>query len=247
MSYSRLINGLHLAGVEVDRKVLADLAVSDSEAFGALVGRPRKTRCTNAPIAEVGFLTQRLAFSHGTSVGSAGLLQKHSARWAERAFVAEGAELIRFALDAGVAHRVASTCRPMVPTTAPSRTCAGVPRRPGCGCSPSAPGVLERVADTVTPQPVLAVLPMLEEPPAGTRALVGPCGGDAGRGARRRAGPRQRRHRAASGGRLGFGARRLRRRFSRPLQPQDGALVGRFPVPRAAGRCGPTRVPWRAN
>ena len=61
-----------------------------------------------------------------------------------------------------------STCRPTVPTTAPSRTCAGVPSRPGCGCSRSAPGVLERVADTVTPQPVLAVLPMLEEPPAGT-------------------------------------------------------------------------------
>ncbi|HXN58967.1 MAG TPA: 50S ribosomal protein L20 [Acidimicrobiales bacterium] len=37
VSYSRLINGLHLAGVEVDRKVLADLAVSDPEAFGALV------------------------------------------------------------------------------------------------------------------------------------------------------------------------------------------------------------------
>ena len=37
LSYSRLINGLHLAGVEVDRKVLADLAVSDPDAFGALV------------------------------------------------------------------------------------------------------------------------------------------------------------------------------------------------------------------
>ena len=39
---------------------------------------------------------------------------------------------------------------------------------------PLAAGVLERVADTVTPQPVLAVLPMLEEPAAGVRALVGP-------------------------------------------------------------------------
>ena len=37
LSYSRLINGLHMAGVEVDRKVLADLAVNDPEAFGALV------------------------------------------------------------------------------------------------------------------------------------------------------------------------------------------------------------------
>ena len=41
MSYSRLINGLHLAGVEVDRKVLADLAVSDPDAFGALVATAR--------------------------------------------------------------------------------------------------------------------------------------------------------------------------------------------------------------
>ncbi len=37
MSYSRFIAGLHLAGVEVDRKVLADLAVTDAEAFAALV------------------------------------------------------------------------------------------------------------------------------------------------------------------------------------------------------------------
>ena len=37
ISYSRLINGLHLAGVEVDRKVLADLAVRDADAFGELV------------------------------------------------------------------------------------------------------------------------------------------------------------------------------------------------------------------
>lgn len=36
MSYSRLIHGLALAGVEVDRKNLADLAVADPQAFGAL-------------------------------------------------------------------------------------------------------------------------------------------------------------------------------------------------------------------
>ena len=43
MSYSRFINGLHLAGVEVDRKVLADLAVPDAEAFAALVAAGRPT------------------------------------------------------------------------------------------------------------------------------------------------------------------------------------------------------------
>ena len=37
VSYSRFINGLKLAEVEVDRKVLADLAVTDAAAFSALV------------------------------------------------------------------------------------------------------------------------------------------------------------------------------------------------------------------
>ncbi len=36
-TYARLVHGLKLAGVEVDRKVLADLAVRDSAAFRSLV------------------------------------------------------------------------------------------------------------------------------------------------------------------------------------------------------------------
>jgi large subunit ribosomal protein L20 len=36
LSYSRFMHGLKQAGVEVDRKVLAELAVSDPQAFGAL-------------------------------------------------------------------------------------------------------------------------------------------------------------------------------------------------------------------
>ncbi len=36
LSYSRFINGLKKAEIEIDRKVLADLAVHDAEAFGAL-------------------------------------------------------------------------------------------------------------------------------------------------------------------------------------------------------------------
>ena len=36
-SYSRFIAGLKAAGIEVDRKVLADLAVNDPDAFSALV------------------------------------------------------------------------------------------------------------------------------------------------------------------------------------------------------------------
>ena len=36
ISYSRLINGLNKANIEVDRKVLADIAVHDPEAFGVI-------------------------------------------------------------------------------------------------------------------------------------------------------------------------------------------------------------------
>ena len=42
LSYSRLIAGLNAAGVDVDRKVLADLAVHDLEAFGALAEQARQ-------------------------------------------------------------------------------------------------------------------------------------------------------------------------------------------------------------
>ena len=37
MTYNRFIQGLKASGVEVDRKVLADLAVNDAPAFAALV------------------------------------------------------------------------------------------------------------------------------------------------------------------------------------------------------------------
>jgi large subunit ribosomal protein L20 len=37
MTYNRLIQGLKLSGIEVDRKILADLAVTDEAAFSAIV------------------------------------------------------------------------------------------------------------------------------------------------------------------------------------------------------------------
>ena len=41
LTYSRFINGLSLAGIEVDRKVLADLAVNEPEAFTAIVDQAK--------------------------------------------------------------------------------------------------------------------------------------------------------------------------------------------------------------
>lgn len=41
LSYSRLINGLHLAEIEIDRKVLSDIAVHDPEAFAAIAAQAK--------------------------------------------------------------------------------------------------------------------------------------------------------------------------------------------------------------
>jgi large subunit ribosomal protein L20 len=42
MSYSRFINGMNKAGIEVDRKVLADLAVHDIVAFGKIAEKAQQ-------------------------------------------------------------------------------------------------------------------------------------------------------------------------------------------------------------
>ncbi|MDX6301555.1 MAG: large subunit ribosomal protein [Nocardioidaceae bacterium] len=54
LTYNRLIQGLKLAGVEVDRKILADLAVNDLTAFTALVETARAAlpEDVNAPRQE---------------------------------------------------------------------------------------------------------------------------------------------------------------------------------------------------
>jgi large subunit ribosomal protein L20 len=41
LSYSRLMNGLLKAGIEVDRKILADLAVNDKNAFASLADKAK--------------------------------------------------------------------------------------------------------------------------------------------------------------------------------------------------------------
>ncbi|MFG1710060.1 50S ribosomal protein L20 [Nonomuraea sp. M3C6] len=53
MTYNRLIQGLRLAHIEVDRKILADLAVNDSQTFATLVEAAKKAlpANVNAPAA----------------------------------------------------------------------------------------------------------------------------------------------------------------------------------------------------
>ena len=42
LTYGRMIDGLNKAGIEVDRKVLADIAVHEPEAFTALAGKAKE-------------------------------------------------------------------------------------------------------------------------------------------------------------------------------------------------------------
>lgn len=43
LSYSKFINGLKLASVEIDRKIMADLAVNEKAAFTALVEKAKSS------------------------------------------------------------------------------------------------------------------------------------------------------------------------------------------------------------
>jgi large subunit ribosomal protein L20 len=44
LTYSQLIDGLNKAGIELDRKVLSDLAISEPEAFKSLVDQAQAAR-----------------------------------------------------------------------------------------------------------------------------------------------------------------------------------------------------------
>ena len=41
LTYSRFMHGLKIAGIELDRKVLADIAVNDADGFGQLVAQAK--------------------------------------------------------------------------------------------------------------------------------------------------------------------------------------------------------------
>ncbi|GLW06350.1 50S ribosomal protein L20 [Microtetraspora sp. NBRC 13810] len=53
ITYNRFIQGIKAAGIEVDRKILADLAVNDAQTFATLVEAAKKAlpADVNAPVA----------------------------------------------------------------------------------------------------------------------------------------------------------------------------------------------------
>ena len=244
MSYSRLINGLHLAGVEVDRKVLADLAVSDPEALRRARGDRTGRRCV-----------QRARGRRSLPDPAAGLHAPAGPPAARAAAEAFGAlERARLRGRGGRADPCRARCgrarrvrlRVARGRRRPRRT-GGLPpggRGRGAGCSPWAPASSSGWPTPSRRSRSLAVLPMLDEPPAGTE-----------RWAARRAGalvvvlvdvrdPGNAGTVLRAADASGSTAVDLRRRLGRPLQPQDGAGLGRLALPRAPRRAARPAVRW---
>ena len=159
MSYSRFIAGLHRADVEVDRKVLADLAVTAPEAFASLVQVANDALATAAAERRGRFLTQSgLAFTHQRVRRLRQLLRKGGAAGRR----AGGGRRGCGAAVGGAGRRSRRRGRLRRP-----RGGGRAGRRRGDRSAvlagggrvfDLAPGVMERVASTVTPQPLLAVV-----------------------------------------------------------------------------------------
>ena len=234
MTYNRLIQGLRLAGVEVDRKILAELAVNDAAAFAGLVEVAKPPSRPTAPAAA------RPPPEHGSASPT------------------RGGPVHRADAPGRRCPAPAAPPRPRRDRPVPGRGPAGGPRGAGrrrghssCSAPPT-----RRPAHADAAEPAPPVSPVTDDgagrahrdrarrrawwrsaaartsPPAPTRWRKRPA---AGRGAGRHPRPGQRRHRPAHRrrGRRGRGGLRGRR-----VDPYNGKGVrasGRQPVPRRRG------------
>ena len=137
MTYNRFVQGLKAAGVEVDRKVLADIAVTDEAAFAALVevakaNLPAKESAANG----VGSLTTQVEpprTERSARVVAARKLLRRAGRDRAGRFLVEGAQAVREAQRHGRVREVFVT-----EAAAARHPDAARPRRPRRG-SPTGP------------------------------------------------------------------------------------------------------------
>ena len=139
MSYSQFIHGLKLAGIELDRKVLADIAVRDAETFRRFAEPPARRRLPDRRPSRQQHLTGRRSsqgrrpFSfhdhhqppqRASSRRSASSAARRERERAGR-FVAEGEDLVAAADAAGWAPVERCSSRPAAGSTATrsSRRC----------------------------------------------------------------------------------------------------------------------------
>ena len=183
ISYSRFINGLKLAEVEVDRKVLADLAVTDAECLrrtgrgrhrSARVGRRRDRG--GIRIRNRGGELSPLSPSNPAFQRLRRLARRRSSRSTEGAYLIDGPVLLTEALESGVELEVVYA----EPDGLLGPSVAGA-RRAGVDVQEIHEGALRKVLDVATPQGVVAVahsrlvsLPDLIERGAAGDVGVGP-------------------------------------------------------------------------
>ena len=225
ISYSRFVAGLKAAEIDVDRKVLADLAVRDSDAFGALVStaarRSKRRDPQRGPVA--------LGPKHREVKRLRALLRDPSARGGasrRSCSKARGSSRTR----CGAARRSTRSSSARTRATA-FRALLERPR-----AADDVPvfelkeGVLEKLGSTRTPQPVLAVASI--PPPADDRGAGRATARCSSRSGVSRSG--QPRHVAAQRRGVGLRGRRLLRRLGR--RPTIRRSCGRRPVRSSASR-----------
>ena len=174
LTYNRLIQGLRLAEIEVDRKILADLAVNDPKAFSALLGageggpagRPERQERRRGLSRSVPPITPQVASPGLLTAQSVRI--KQARRLATRAFrrksgrfLAEGPQAVREALE----HRelvVEVYAEPDVATRHRDlRDLAQLAEVPWYDVNRAA---IEALSETVTSQGVVAVCQLVDVP-----------------------------------------------------------------------------------
>ena len=236
MSYSRFIAGLKAAGIELDRKILADLAVTRPGRLrcagrgrvGGAAPRPRRRRRRGG---RVGGATPPLAYRHAKV--------QRLRRWLGRASPRR---------RAGVRRRGATLLREALAAGAPVEAVFVAPDGPGARLPRSRPPGTRASGSTTWRPACSSGWPGRSPPSRCSRSSPWPSP------ARRPAGPRARSSCASTSatpatsarpplGR-GRGGRRgsVLRRDGRRVQPQVRASVGRCPVPCAPRRSGAS--PW---
>ncbi len=148
MTYNRFIQGLRLAGVEVDRKVLADLAVNDAPAFAALVevARGQRSQPRASAARPPSPRLPDLLSSNNARLAAARRLTRRSARREAGRFLAEGAQAVREALAASAVLELFATAE-------------AIARHPSLTSSADeiSPKDAAALSETVTPQGLVAV------------------------------------------------------------------------------------------
>ncbi len=161
--------------------------------------------------------------ARSSRVVAARKLQRRRARDKAERFLAEGPQAVREAIGAGVVEDLFYDLE----ADARHSDLIDAAVAAGAHVHPCTDDGLAALAETVTPQGLVAVCRFLDQAP--------PRGADPGRGAPRHHRPGQRRDGAARCRRGRGRLRGLRDRLGRPVQRQVRALLRREPVPPAGG------------